>query len=73
MILASAENVLWLPLGDSITWGCGTDAVPRGGAACAKDAGAVRDPHRSHYLPALLGIQNSIETDVQTMLMHRQE
>ena len=21
--------LLWLPLGDSITWGCGTDAKPR--------------------------------------------
>ena len=31
--------LLWLPLGDSITWGCGTDAKPRGGAGCVADAG----------------------------------
>lgn len=37
-------DLLWLPLGDSITWGCGTDAKPRGGADCAKDAGGYRVP-----------------------------
>lgn len=42
--LAGATDLLWLPLGDSITWGCGTDAAPRGGAACAPDAGGYRVP-----------------------------
>eukprot|EP01052_Picozoa_sp_SAG31_P053376 SAG31_NODE_13654_length_855_cov_1.018519_1_plen_150_part_01 len=41
---APPGNVLWLPLGDSITWGCGTDAPPRGGAGCVKDAGGYRVP-----------------------------
>jgi lysophospholipase L1-like esterase len=36
--------VLWLPLGDSITWGCGTDAAPRGAAKCVNDAGGYRVP-----------------------------
>ncbi len=36
--------LLWLPLGDSITWGCGTDAKPRGGAGCVADAGGYRVP-----------------------------
>jgi hypothetical protein len=36
--------VLWLPLGDSITWGCGTDAAPRGDAVCTEDAGGYRVP-----------------------------
>eukprot|EP01043_Picozoa_sp_COSAG02_P048361 COSAG02_NODE_4742_length_5034_cov_6.121986_3_plen_75_part_00 len=26
---APPAPLLWLPLGDSITWGCGTDAKPR--------------------------------------------
>ena len=41
---ASSQDLLWLPLGDSITYGCGTDAVPRGGATCAADAGGYRVP-----------------------------
>ena len=41
---AGAGNLLWLPLGDSITWGCGTDAAPRAGAGCVKDAGGYRVP-----------------------------
>ena len=42
---ASAKgNLLWLPLGDSITWGCGTDAAPRGGAACCATCGGYRVP-----------------------------
>eukprot|EP00041_Stephanoeca_diplocostata_P009625 m.149534 g.149534 ORF g.149534 m.149534 type:complete len:262 (-) comp17820_c0_seq1:361-1146(-) len=44
ILLGSAENVLWLPLGDSITWGCGTDVTPRGSVTCAKDAGGYRVP-----------------------------
>ena len=36
--------IQWLPLGDSITWGCGTDAAPRGGADCCKDCGGYRVP-----------------------------
>ena len=40
----AAKDLLWLPLGDSITWGCGTDGAPRGSAACAKDAGGYRVP-----------------------------
>lgn len=42
--LDGAKDLLWLPLGDSITWGCGTDAAPRGGPACAADAGGYRVP-----------------------------
>jgi hypothetical protein len=42
--VAATTDLLWLPLGDSITWGCGTDAAPRGGAACAGDAGGYRVP-----------------------------
>ena len=41
---AAATDLLWLPLGDSITWGCGTDARPRGRADCARDAGGYRVP-----------------------------
>jgi lysophospholipase L1-like esterase len=41
---SSPKDVLWLPLGDSITWGCGTDAAPRGAAGCVKDAGGYRVP-----------------------------
>ena len=40
----SPAPILYLPLGDSITWGCGTDAAPRGGAGCVKDAGGYRVP-----------------------------
>eukprot|EP00729_Bicosta_minor_P024196 gene24196-13223_t len=40
----STPSTLYLPLGDSITWGCGTDAAPRGSAACARDAGGYRAP-----------------------------
>ena len=29
--IVSAKDILWLPIGDSITWGCGTDAGPRAG------------------------------------------
>ena len=45
-VMASAvlRNILWLPLGDSITWGCGTDAVPRGADKCWADAGGYRVP-----------------------------
>ena len=38
------KDLLWLPLGDSITWGCGTDAKPRGGAACCPTCGGYRVP-----------------------------
>ena len=41
---ANAGNLLYLALGDSITWGCGTDAAPRGGAGCVADAGGYRIP-----------------------------
>ena len=44
LLSVAATPLLWLPLGDSITWGCGTDAAPRGGAACAADAGGYRVP-----------------------------
>ena len=44
VVAATAADILWLPLGDSITWGCGTDGAPRGSAACAKDAGGYRVP-----------------------------
>ena len=43
-IQAAPKDLLWLPLGDSITWGCGTDASPRGGAGCVGDAGGYRVP-----------------------------
>ena len=35
---------LYLALGDSITWGCGTDAAPRGSLHCYPDAGGYRAP-----------------------------
>lgn len=38
------RQMLWLPLGDSITWGCGTDAVPRGPVKCPADDGGYRIP-----------------------------
>eukprot|EP01047_Picozoa_sp_COSAG01_P041867 COSAG01_NODE_3621_length_5860_cov_4.719840_7_plen_113_part_00 len=38
------KAMLWLPLGDSITWGCGTDSSPRGDANCTHDAGGYRVP-----------------------------
>lgn len=41
---AGSTPVLWLPLGDSITFGCGTDAAPRGPAGCVSDAGGYRVP-----------------------------
>jgi lysophospholipase L1-like esterase len=43
--LASASHFTWLPLGDSITWGCGNGFlphVPNGG--CEADAGSYRIP-----------------------------
>ena len=57
-------NLLWLPLGDSITWGCGTDSAPRGApsaATCAprgegtlpitRDVRAFATPVRPRGLP----------------------
>ena len=41
---AQKGDLLWLPLGDSITWGCGTDAEPAGRAGCVPDAGGYRVP-----------------------------
>jgi len=41
---AASTDLHWLPLGDSITWGCGTDATPRGRPDCAPDAGGYRIP-----------------------------
>ena len=41
---STPSPLLWLPLGDSITWGCGTDAKPRGRAGCVADAGGYRVP-----------------------------
>jgi hypothetical protein len=39
-----SKNLMWLPLGDNITWGGGTDAKPRGGAACCPTCGGYRVP-----------------------------
>ena len=36
--------LLWLSLGDSITWGCGSDSPPHGSDACPADAGGYRVP-----------------------------
>jgi len=46
LILASssAQSITILPLGDSITFGCGTDGLPSGSADCAADAGGYRVP-----------------------------
>lgn len=38
------KPLLWLPLGDSITWGCGTDSPPHGPDSCVDDAGGYRIP-----------------------------
>ena len=38
------RNITYLALGDSITWGCGSDAAPQGGASCPADAGGYRIP-----------------------------
>lgn len=43
-VATASTDMLWLPLGDSITWGCGTDAAPRGSAGCVPDAGGYRVP-----------------------------
>jgi len=44
MCNSASRNKLWLPLGDSITWGCGTDALPGSGPVCVDDAGGYRVP-----------------------------
>lgn len=36
--------LLWLPLGDSITFGCGNSALPRQKAVCVPNAGGYRVP-----------------------------
>ena len=40
----ASKGLLWLALGDSITWGCGTDSPPHGADSCVKDAGGYRIP-----------------------------
>lgn len=41
---SGGKDILWLPLGDSITFGCGTDAAPRGRVVCQADNGGYRVP-----------------------------
>ena len=42
---ASASRITWLPLGDSITWGCGNGVLPHeADGGCEADAGAYRMP-----------------------------
>eukprot|EP00051_Salpingoeca_urceolata_P008348 m.105355 g.105355 ORF g.105355 m.105355 type:complete len:251 (+) comp15708_c0_seq1:189-941(+) len=41
---APLGDILWLPLGDSITFGCGTDAAPEGPVKCEPDNGGYRVP-----------------------------
>merc|ERR1712166_1587275 len=60
---ASPKDLLWLPLGDSITWGCGTDAAPRGGGDCVRDDGGYRVPlawalTQSGYNVSTMGTQS---------------
>ena len=38
------QEIRILPLGDSITFGCGSDGLPGGSADCASDAGGYRVP-----------------------------
>jgi len=62
-VSATPKNLLYLPLGDSITWGCGTDAAPRAGADCARDAGGYRVPlawalTQSGYNVSTMGTQS---------------
>eukprot|EP01052_Picozoa_sp_SAG31_P009117 SAG31_NODE_473_length_15222_cov_4.788005_2_plen_248_part_00 len=44
LAISEAKDLLWLPLGDSITWGCGTEAAPRGGPDCCATCGGYRVP-----------------------------
>ena len=40
----AAQTIKLLPLGDSITFGCGSSGLPGGAAACDDDAGGYRVP-----------------------------
>jgi len=44
VVPAAGKPLLWLPLGDSITLGCGTDSPPHGADNCPADAGGYRVP-----------------------------
>ena len=37
-------HITWLPLGDSITWGCGNGILPHVKNGCERDAGSYRIP-----------------------------
>ena len=67
----SAKSIALLPLGDSITFGCGTDGMPGGSADCADDAGGYRVPLlwslTQAYWPDYSGAHANAQVDVHTV------